>query len=397
MVALLLATITGCGRNGRSNAAPDTTSPPLPVDFSKPGPYRVGTLRVPLGDREAVVYYPADGAEAQKAERVEGYRSGVAFPEPLRPNLPPELDHAVRVESFASPKASNEGPFPVVFHSHDYGGYHLFTSRHGAHLASWGFVFSATDHKEQSLTALVLGPVASGRAGSRPDQDLLDLKATLLELQRINVDPDHPLHGSLDLDHVGVEGYGSGWRAARDFAADPAVKAYIGLAPMPPVSPESLQNQALAETARQALQREELAAVSPPVKPSLLIVGDRDTASTGPLVEAVYRWLRPPKSLVVMRGAGHGSFSDLCVPIRERGGHGHLVLQLPAIATPLVLSQNGCTNGDLDPIRGYALMNQLAIAHLRWSFGVDSTRTSLDPEFIRRTFGDALAGYEVTP
>ncbi len=73
-VVVGLALVAGaCSSSSESTSSTTakvgTTLPPAPVDYGGLGPYQVGTLEVDLGDRKAVVYYPADPAAWPQGRR----------------------------------------------------------------------------------------------------------------------------------------------------------------------------------------------------------------------------------------------------------------------------------------------------------------------------------------
>lgn len=427
IVVVAAATSTACA--GASDAGTKASSPPptrrvLPVDFSQPGPYRVGVTELnitpqasgepgttgPLtaateattttgsapgevpalqatATRRAVVFYPAVADALGQYPKFEGYSTADAFPEELRPTIPPELVQMVKLEAFKDAPANKEGPFPVVIHSHGAGSFYLFESRHYEQLASWGFVVAAPDHRERSLAAQLIPPSPDSSPGIG-EQDVTDLRNTLQALRAQNLVPNGTLQGALNLDQVAAEGHAEGGRAAALFAADSAVKTFIGEAPVPPLRYE---DQAASQPAGlpAALVNEKLTDLKPPPKSSMLIASDRDGVIPLASVQAEFEWLAPPKTLAVLKNAGHNAYSDLCAPIRARGGLSQYSSRLPALAALFKITEDGCLPDNLDPDRGYALISQLAIAQLRWVFQIDESRESLDPTFLQKTFPDA--------
>lgn len=463
LVALLvlgLASLTGCATDNAGatrSSAPPSTRRILPIDFSKPGPYKVGVAEVNItptagsgsaspdntgsvgsgsssttasteppttsttstttaapgsadgttstttgpasggtATRSAAVFYPADAGYPGQYPRVDQYTTAEAFPEQVRANLPSEIVQTVKVELLKEPPANREGPFPVVIHSHDAGSYYLFESRHFEHLASWGFVVAAPDHKERSLASLL---VPTGEAPPPyADQDVTDMRNTLQALRTQNLAPSSKLHGALNFDQLAAEGHGAGGRAAALFAKEPTVKAFIGLAPSPSLDAPDLPLTGTPDE-ELATVKQKLTDQTPPQVPSMLIASDQDNAVPLPIVRAEYEWLgtkapaadqAQPKTLAVLKNAGHQAYTDLCAPIRARGGLSQYADRFPPLADFFTNGENGCLPENLDPDRGYALINQLTVAQLRWVFRFDDNRASLDPAFLTKTFGDAL-------
>ena len=94
----------------------------------------------------------------------------------------------------------------------------------------------------------------------------------------------------------------------------------------------------------------------------------------------------------------HNAFTDLCPPIREQGGLMQYAAQLPAsFSGVLRLGEDGCTPASLDPQKGYAYINHLTVAQLRWVFGLDTSEASLAPSFLQASFPDAFGLYKTDP
>lgn len=408
---------TDPGVAGPGGSTVGTTAPAAaPVDFSRPGPHAVGTRTIAISKdpcptepevsfgcpRSAVVFYPADPDSAGRSTKVTGYSTSMAFPDTLRALVPSELiqDISLGIAVFEQPVVDDEGPFPVVLHSHGFGGYYRFESAAMAHLASWGFVVAAPDHQERSLSGQLAGGVPEEGA------DVDDLRATLEVLKEENV-ADGPLHGGIDPSRVAASGHSAGGSAAARLAMGGGVATFIGKAPGPPIpfrpedaggapaSPAGPADPAVTTSTEGVPER--LAAVTPPPVPSLLIASDLDGVIPLSSVEAEYEWLQEPKRLVVLRNAGHNAFTDLCQPIRDRGGLMQYADELPSLAAIFQLGEDGCTPDRLDPAKGAALIDHVMVAHLRQVLGMDATDASLREPFLRARFPDALASTRSSP
>lgn len=360
-----------------TSATPDTTAAGMPEP------------------RTALVFYPADAGAPGQYPRVEGYSTVDALPEVLHPVLPAEYIQMVKLDLLSGPPANREGPFPVVIHSHDAGSAQLFEARHLQHLASWGFVVAAPDHQERSLAALFLPP---GDTLSKPDQDLADLRNTRGALQAQNLSEGGPLKGALNLDLVAAEGHGAGARSALLVAEEPSIKTVIALAPHPPIAGADATPFPPPVLLPDAI-RQELAELPPPEDPLLIVASDKDGLVPLAAVEAEAEWASRevpgadgPSSAMfaVLDNAGHQTYLDLCAPIRARGGLSQHAGRYPALAGLFSSSEDGCAPDNLDPDRGYAVVNHMSVAHLRWVFRFDEGRASLDPEFLAKTFPGVL-------
>lgn len=374
-LALCLMFVAGAAACGGSTEKPSTSAP---IDFSKPGPYQVGITTFDLGDRIAFAFYPADPNRLSEGTKVSSYSSGDAFPATLRAAIPKELVQEVPISAIKDAPIATDGPFPVLIHSHGFGGYPQYASQHLIQIASWGFVAAAPDHIERDLAANSLGKVVRG------EQDVEDLRNVLKRLEKEN--NSGIFKGALNLDQVAAEGHSAGGGAAGKFAYDPAVKTFIGQAPVPPLK--------MAAGASGADLLAAYAATPPPAKPSMIIAGETDLTIPLAGVKQEFDWLAPPKRLAVLAKAGHNAFTDICAPIRAQGGLMQYSGKLPAPDNLLKLGEDGCTSDNLDTATGYAIINQLTIAQLRYVFGIDKTDASLSSDYLNSMYPGVLAEYQ---
>ena len=116
-------------------------------------------------------------------------------------------------------------------------------------------------------------------------------------------------------------------------------------------------------------------------------------------IRAISDWLKPPKRLAVLKGAGHNAFTDLCTPIRAQGGLLQYSGKLPAPDQLLRLGEDGCLPTNLDPELGYRLINHLTVAQLRNVFGIDAAQAqaSLEQSYLDQEFPGTLARYTYAP
>jgi predicted dienelactone hydrolase len=405
LVALLAGAAIACSSTTTpTNASGGTTvgtatngSVPgaVPTDYSKPGPYKVGTERFDVNGLKVVVYYPADPAATATATRVTSYSSGEAFGPQLAAtvsSLVPAMVQPIPIDAYDKVKINGEGPFPLVIHSHGFGGFYLFASQHFQQEASWGFVVAAPEHPSRDLVA-----AASNKVIRTGDADVADLKATLDLMTKQDGDASSPLEGGIDVEHVLSEGHSAGGRSSYLFAAQtPSVKAWIGQAPAPPITiPDNEKSTDTAvpttttsTTPDQAIAAEKEGLASAPAlgKPAMIVQGEKDTVVPIAGVQVLYDWLSPPKRLVVVANAGHASFLDICKTIREQGGLDQYASKLPTFAPLFKLGDDGCAADNIDPTAAYALINHVMIAQYRWVLGKDPTEAALDPAYLQSEF-----------
>jgi alpha-beta hydrolase superfamily lysophospholipase len=375
------------------------------IDYSAFGPFSVGWRSLVIDGVEVEVLYPVDTDRADEGELVESISSEVAFPESLRAvvvDAAPFLIQELPVQVYVDAPVAEDGPFGVVLYSHGASGHPSYYINTLAHTASWGYVVAAPNHPSRNLAA-----AATGTGADAATTDVEDLTNTVETLNALNADPDDPFHMTMDTDRLAAAGHSAGGGAISRMAmagevAGTRLSTIIGQAPAPPVRLSSLVDPDATPEQRQAAIDEALANETPPDLPVLLVAGERDGVIPLAVVEANYRWLATPKQLIVLANAGHNPVLDVCAPIRAQGGlveaAGGLAQAFgPSIERLLALGEDGCVEGFLEPERGFAVTRHLTVAQVRWAFGQDSGRASLDQQFLVDTFGDAIGPVQVDP
>lgn len=232
------------------DSPPDVAPRPLFDPPAPDGPYRVGTrilhfvdptrdafeTPAPGDHREVVVqlYYPTEarGPMAPVMSPAEAVRYFYGYW--------PEAAVELGTHSSFHGSISDDAPsYPLVLYSHQYG-----TGRHDNRsmlesLASQGMVVAAVSHTwYDGGTTLANGQVTDARLAevltnrdSRHDIFVTDLHFVLAQLAALNASESCDLlAGRLDLDHVGMVGWGEGGAAALHACADePSCKAVASL------------------------------------------------------------------------------------------------------------------------------------------------------------------------
>ncbi|MCX7620093.1 MAG: hypothetical protein N2037_04510 [Acidimicrobiales bacterium] len=385
-----------------------------PVDYSAPGPYPVGVTELDIGpsrttpscateggsappnceqsNRTAIVYYPASASsDANGTRELSGYVLHELVPPPLRSAIPPQLDEHVSYDApvLVDAPANHEAPFPLVLHSHDTNSDPRINSNLLLQVASWGFVVAAPVHSDRTpLTR----PAQATPDQLRPltDSPSEDVRDTLTALRVANVTPDQPLAGAVNFEQIAVTGVGAGALTALKLLNDPVIDTAIVWSPATPAPLEALVS--LDPSARATELRDPARVGTPPAKPTLLIVAERDTVTPAAGASVLYEWLAPPKRLATINGAGHSSFTDLCPAVRSRGGYRQYAFTWPALISALWSLDDGCIDGYLEPGLARQAVHHLIVAQLRWVFGLDDDDVSLSPTWLHQRLG-ALGEY----
>ncbi|MGH9017987.1 MAG: alpha/beta hydrolase family protein [Acidimicrobiales bacterium] len=364
--ALALVTLVALGSaacGGASPTAPASTVETGPVDavpptpkthtdtaFAANGPYKPGVAfeTTPEGDT-VVIYYPVDpsatvGHATYTVNLLRWFTGSPTAPIPA--GLPSTLPTTLATDAYSGVPISAKSPFPVVLFSHGYGGYPEQSSFLTDHLATWGFVVVAPDHRSRDLHAVVSGTTGQGQS------DITDLQDALTLVRAMDVTPGTLLTHKLDLTRVATLGHSAGGQAAITMADNGAIRTYIGLAPA--------------------------GGTPPPSKPGLIMQGTSDKVVHPADTLALYGKLKAPKRLVLIDGAGHNVFDDGCTIGASQGGLAAIVKELNLPASFAAIAVDGCSPPDLSPPKAWPLINQVVTAQLRFGLDIDATPVGLD-------------------
>jgi dienelactone hydrolase len=244
-----------------------------------------------------------------------------------------------------------------VLFSHGFAGYPEQSVAITTHLASWGFVVAAPDHVERSLDGL-LGTAGAGVAKST-DTDVLQATVAATESASGTAGV---LHGLVDPKRVAVIGHSAGAGAAYTFASQnpQSVKSFI--------------------TYSVGFGGQAGPAPAVPKQPGMVMLGTTDGIIEPTASRDVYQSMNPPKYLVEIAEAGHLVFSDICLIGRDSGGITGIAraLKLPIPEELLKLGSDGCTPDHPLPEKSFPAINQLSVAFLRSTLGIDKRPVGLD-------------------
>jgi predicted dienelactone hydrolase len=417
-----------------------TTVAPGPVDFTVEGEFAVGVRTISLGDRNMDVWYPVDPASVEGSQ-TEIFDQLSVFPEALQPLIPAELQGEIDTGTYRdAPVLAADGPFRVVVYSHGFGGYRQVSTNFTRHLATWGYVAISIDHLERGIAAQ-----ATGTLGGAPNQDVVDVTNGLAALAA-----DAELGGVVNVDDVIITGHSAGAgtsaRAANELdaisafvsitggvpttteAGDTGIRGVSGTLPngtyeftIDAVSDTELTITADGVTTQvpvddltfgafgTTLTLFAVAAADPaagpvfqpgtisftvaaPAKPGLVIASELDEVVPPSRSLALYGAMTGPRWLAVIAKAGHNSFTDSCVGIRELGGLDALVALIGE--AQVKRANDGCTDEYADPIASQAVLNQYVVAFVRTQFGEPVDPAALSETAIAGIDGISLTTFE---
>ena len=253
------------------------------------------------------------------------------------------------------------GRYPLVVFSHGYAGFRDQSTFLTGDLASWGFVVAAPDHLSRDLTQVLGGPTGA----TAKTTDVQDLEATIALLAQQNRDASSPFHGHVDTGRVGAVGHSAGGAAVEALAvADPHVTTFIGLAGATVGSFGQATTGPASEVPRQ---------------PGMLMSGTADTIAPEKGMIAAYRHMHSPKRLVLLQGAGHLVFADICEVGSAQGGLLAIAnaLHVPVPASLVPLATDGCKPPDTPPPQAWPTIRQAVTAQLRHALGFDASTAGL--------------------
>ena len=354
-----------CSSGGPASTAPAgsgvRSTGNIDTQFSIPGPYAAGTAHYVMPDGDPIqVWYPVDrSATVGKHTYTYQLRSWVPASLAQNPALA-SLPDSVPTTAYQNlPAATDTGPsgdpshrFPVVLFSHGFGSYPEQSSFLTDHLATWGFVVAAPDHRSRDLAAVLTNTVSvHGGPPSTTAPDVQDLRTTLAFLRTMDAQDGSLLFHRLDFSRIGVVGHSAGGGAAISLAGDADIRTYVALAPAPGVPPATS-------------------------KPGLVMVGSSDTIVPPSSVRTTFNSLPSPKREIIIDKGGHNVFDDICeihtgstrlVDILQKLPHGG-----SGIGAFTTLATDGCFPPDVSPPLAWPLIDQATTAQLRYGLGIDA-------------------------
>ena len=324
--------------------------------YAEAGPYVAGTTTLTAPDGRAVeVWYPADPGAEEGAEQ-DVFEITDLLPENLKAIVPAELNPSYPTDAHRDIEASADGPFPIVLFSHGFAAYPTMYQYLTTHLATWGIVVVAPDHRERGLLAAL--------GGARTEVDdvevLLTARATALAA---NDDGASLLTGTMDPSMQATAGHSAGTFAAVQAATqDPDIDTFLAMSGGGRLDDGS-----------------EL-----PSQPGMVLTGRNDQVAEFDGVAGLYEAMVAPKRFVVFDDAGHNSFNDICLIGADKGGlleiAGQVGIEVPEDLGRLFL--DGCEEGYPPATDVWPATRHLVTAHLRDVWGVDEEPVGLGPDIV---------------
>jgi predicted dienelactone hydrolase len=332
-----------------------------PTSFTVPGPFAIGetTLTLPTDGAPVEVWYPAtQSAVAGTTEAT--YNIADWLPPALQKLIP--AGFSVTSPSGGHPDvAVAPGRFPLVVFSHGFAGFRDQSAFLTSFLATWGFVVAAPDHYSRDLTEVLGGPTGA----TAKTTDVEDLKATISLMAHQNAKAGSPFHGHVDTKKISAVGHSAGGVAVEALASvDPKVATFIGLAGATVGLPGNAKHGAGS---------------SVPHQPGLLMSGTADTVVPTAGMITAYGKMHAPKRLILIKGAGHLVFADICEIGAGQGGLLAIAnaLKVPIPASLKPLATDGCNAPDLPVTQGWPVTRQAVTAQLRHVLGFDASAAGL--------------------
>jgi dienelactone hydrolase len=361
------ATTTTIGVN-----VPAADGGPSTAAFREAGPFAVGITSLALADGTKVtVWYPAlkgstAGLPAASYNQLDLLPPKVAAAVPGRlPAGVPTSNLVVPMPlTFGDVPGAADGPFPLVLFSHGLGSSRLDASTLLRGVASWGFVVAAPEHVERDRAAMLTDPRLtadatddrSRRAAAKltNENTVVDIR-TLLDTIPLVGSAGGPLKGLADTKLVGAIGHAAGGRAVLTALSLPQIDVAVGW----------------AATGRGTIKTVH--------KPSLNIAAQSDVLMSANATAKIYDDLLSPKRLVVIKGAGHNTFTDSCIAVRGGNDLVGLAPQVGLRIPPglLAAGRDGCAPTSLDLGVAYQIIQNFTVAELREGLGLDDSGTGL--------------------
>ncbi|MFZ4586152.1 MAG: alpha/beta hydrolase family protein [Acidimicrobiia bacterium] len=349
-VGVLVLSACSSSKSATSSTAKVSVSgTPAEPAFAKRGPFAAGVTTLQMGDRKVEVWYPV-APKSVAGKVADAYSITTWLPATVVAKIPADQQAKYVTKAYRNAPAA-AGQFPLVVFSHGVLSFRDQSTFLTDHLASWGMVVMAPDHLERGI-ATIFEPSA------KPVDDVGDLKRTIDLGLAEDGRAGSILQGRIDEKNIGAVGHSAGGAAVLKLGeTDPRVKVVVSL------------TTPLLDAANW-----------PAGKPVMFIAGSADQIIPSQSVVDSYNALtNAPKRLVLIMGAGHLAFSEICEIGKERGG----ILKIAqsngvALSDQVIrLGSDGCNPPDVAPTAAWPVIDNFTTAQLANTFRLDRTPIGL--------------------
>ena len=352
---------TSTSTSTSASAATTVPTSAAAAAYTNAGPHPVGvtTLQLAKGAKVEVWYPAVAGTTGTETYDVRDFTPD-AIRKILTADIPAGYSYAAGRDA-----AVADGTFPVVLFSHGFTGIRVQSTFLTSHLASWGMIVAAPDHRSRDLFD-VLGGTASGDRADSVD-DLLKTFELVIG--------DGKLAPHADASKVAAVGHSAGGGTVLGAALDPRVKGYVSLASGAFLGDGGASTGA-TPTATSIL----------PAKPSFFVGGSVDgVVPFATVTKPAYESAPSPSLSWEVDGVGHNGFDDFCtfgngtgvIGIAEASGLGGLLDAQPQLRT---LGQDGCIPPAVPVTTTFPIIRHAVTAWLRNLFGADPSPVGLGRE-----------------
>lgn len=350
--------------------SPSETKPPDhscggAAAYANAGPYAAGVTTLVIDGTKTEIWYPAmkadiEGRQADVYDLREWLVSDIVIDEK---DAPIYVTNGYRDVSIAT-----DALFPLILYSHGLGSYRSQSTFLMSHLASWGHVVAAPDHTERGIALLT--------TMGFPDfeKSVPTMRGVLDQLEREHADPSSRFYQRIDLKTIVASGHSAGASTAVEFAHDPRVSAYA------PLSVDT--------------------STALPEKPSLFMAGSFDEVILPNRTDGLAQGRAGDalNAYVLIFGAGHQVFTDICYIAEEHGGLLKLArkYEVPVPEFYDFLADDGCRPSDLKPKQAWPMIQHYVTALAKHAAGMDAQTAGFSTE-AQNCFGNLIERYRQSP
>jgi predicted dienelactone hydrolase len=333
--------------------------------YANAGPYAAGVTTVEIDGNPTEIWYPADSSAIESKSRdVYDLRQWLISDITIA-----EVDAPIYVtNAYRDVAIAAEGTFPLVLFSHGLGSFRTQSTFLTTHLASWGYVVAAPDHAERGVALL------TNMGFPDFDQASPTLGKVLDHLIDAQSDASSRFHQRLDVEKVMVTGHSAGGSTSVEFAHDPRVDVYA------PLSVDT--------------------STALPTKPSLFMAGSFDEVIPPSKTRALHDRVEDNQTntYILIYGAGHNVFADICYIAEEHGGLLPLARKydVPVPEFYNFLAEDGCRPSDLKPKLAWPMIQHYVTGLAQETLRPDEAQASFTPE-AQACFGSLIETYAEKP